>query len=189
MSSLPPGEGSLRRRYPLTPPSRAGRASSRTRGHEMLVKAVLVACLCTCASAFQLPSQPALTFGPRHRSSAAAPLPHSTGHLCRSAPAARMPPVHMQQFNLPRGGFDPNSLIGPAIFAGLFFSGALGWIFNFVIGVQAPSHLCTSAPPHLCTSAHPHLCTSAPMHLCAYAPPPVHLHLRAPLCTSVHVRL
>merc|ERR1719171_349659 len=102
----------------------------------MLVKAVLVACLCTCASAFQLPSQPAVTFGPRHRSSAAAPLPHSTGHLCRSAPAARMPPVHMQQFNLPRGGFDPNSLIGPAIFAGLFFSGALGWIFNFVIGIQ-----------------------------------------------------
>jgi len=44
----------------------------------------------------------------------------------------------MQQFNLPRGGggFDPSILIGPAIFAGLFFSGAPGWIFNFVIGVQ-----------------------------------------------------
>ena len=126
----------------------------------MLVKAALVACLCTGASAFQLPSQPAVTFGPRHRSSAAAPLPHFTGHLC-SAPAARMPPVHMQQFNLPRGGFDPNSLIGPAIFAGLFFSGALGWIFNFVIGVQAPPHLCTSAPLHL------HLCTSTSVHLCA----------------------
>ena len=128
----------------------------------MLVKAVLVACLCTGASAFQLPSQPAVTFRARHRSSAASPLPHSTGHLC-SAPAARVPSVHMQQFNLPRGGFDPNSLIGPAIFAGLFFSGALGWIFNFVIGVQAPPHLRACAP--------------------------VHLHLCAPLCTSVHVRL
>ena len=166
----------------ISPPALARAELRRGRAwqHGMFVKAVLLACLCTGASAFQLPSQPAVTFGPRHRSSAAAPLPHSTGHLC-SAPAARMPPVHMQQFNLPRGGFDPNSLIGPAIFAGLFFSGALGWIFNFVIGVQAPPHLCTSAPLHLCTSA--------PLHLCAYAPPPVHLHLRAPLCTSVHVRL
>ena len=154
--------------------------------HGMLLKAVLVVCLCTGASAFQLPSQPAVTFGPRHRSSAAAPLPHSPGHLCRSAPAARVPPVHMQQFNLPRGGggFDPSILIGPAIFAGLFFSGALGWIFNFVIGVQA-FVLCTSAPLHLCTAAPLHRSTSAPPPLCTS------VHLCAPLCmcasrTSTH---
>lgn len=118
----------------------------------MLGKAcVFVACLCTSVSAFRtLQSRPAVTFGPSHRSNIAAPLqhgPHATDHAARTAP------VHMQQFNLPRGGgFEPSSLIAPAIFAGLFFSGALGWIFNFIIGFQAPLHRCTSTSVHLFAS-------------------------------------
>jgi len=33
---------------------------------------------------------------------------------------------------LPRGGpgFDPSSLVGPAVFAFLVFSGTLGWVFK-----------------------------------------------------------
>ena len=44
----------------------------------------------------------------------------------------------MQQYRLGGGGpgFNIDSLIGPAIFLALFFSGALGWLFNFLIGLQ-----------------------------------------------------
>jgi len=37
---------------------------------------------------------------------------------------------------LPRGGpgFDPSSLVGPAVFAFLVFSGTLGWVFNLFGG-------------------------------------------------------
>lgn len=141
---------------------------------------VFVACLCASVSAFRtLPSRPAVTFGPSHRSNVATAPQRATDH---ATPAARTAPLHMQQFNLPRGGgFEPSSLIAPAIFAGLFFSGALGWIFNFVIGFQAPS---TSAPLPLCTSVHLRLCDSALLRICtasarhayshpAHAAPPV----------------
>ena len=103
----------------------------------MLAKACLfVACLCTSASAFRtLPSRPLVTFGSRS----------AVQHGLRTAtvqPVVRTEPLQMQQFRLPNGGggFELSSLIGPAIFAGLFFSGALGWLFNFVIGFQAPRH-------------------------------------------------
>ena len=78
------------------------------------------------------------------------PVRHASAALQRSSPARyasaapqRSSPAMMYggggpQYRLGGGGpgFDPSSLIGPAIFAGLFFSGALGWIFNFVIGIQ-----------------------------------------------------
>ena len=146
----------------------AGCSLNHARSPGMFGKAcVFAACLCTSVSAFNtLPSRPAVTFGTRHRSNVAAASPqhglHATDHATR---AARTGPVHMQQFNLPRGGggFEASSLIGPAVFAGLFFSGALGWIFNFVIGFQAPLHLCASSPLHFCACAPPlhamHTCT------------------------------
>lgn len=34
------------------------------------------------------------------------------------------------------GGFQLESLIGPALLGALFFSGALGWLFNLVVGLQ-----------------------------------------------------
>jgi len=42
----------------------------------------------------------------------------------------------MQMGQLPRGGpsFDPGSLVGPAIFAALLFSGTLGTLFNILNG-------------------------------------------------------
>ena len=135
---------------------------------------VFVACLCASVSAFRtLPSRPAVTFGPRHRSNVATAPQHATDY---ATPAARTAPLHMQQFNLPRGGgFEPSSLIGPAVFAGLFFSGALGWIFNFVIGFQAPLHLCTSAPLPLC-SVHLRLCDSALLRICTASARHAYLH-------------
>ena len=133
---------------------------------------VFVACLCASVSAFRtLPSRPAVTFGPSHRSNVATAPQRATDH---ATPAARTAPLHMQQFNLPRGGgFEPSSLIAPAIFAGLFFSGALGWIFNFVIGFQAPS---TSAPLPLCTSVHLRLCDSALLRICTTSARHAYLH-------------
>jgi len=57
----------------------------------------------------------------------------------RAVATSRVAPVRMQQYRLGPGGgpgFNFDGLLGPAIFLGLFFSGALGWLFNFFIGLQ-----------------------------------------------------
>ena len=68
-----------------------------------------------------------------------ATMPHlaTFSHHAQSPMAVRAE-VQMQMGQLPRGagpgGFDPRELIGPAVFAFLLGTGALGWIFNLFSG-------------------------------------------------------
>ena len=67
------------------------------------------------------------------------PALHSTSFAVRSASsaaAARAPCPAMRQLGGGGPGFNPNSLVGPIIFASLVASGALGWLFNGILFIS-----------------------------------------------------